>query len=210
MPIVSLVDDILGLSASIEMSALNRFLREADLATEARLRIDPRQAAAVWRRLAELPGVGATTTKTIWRSLFDEKIAGLILIGATVLTGFGLIIAVGVVYNSARISFHERAWELASLRILGFRQREVSGLLFAELAVETLIAVPLGLAAAQSIINWIVESRANESFRIPGTISAQTFATATLIIAGAALASALIVRRQVSRLDLVAALKTRD
>ena len=65
------------------------------------------------------------------------------------LTVFGLIIAVGVVYNSARIALQERAWELASLRILGFSRAEVSRILLAELGIEMLIAIPLGIAMAQ-------------------------------------------------------------
>jgi putative ABC transport system permease protein len=210
LPVVALVDDILGLSATIEAEALNRFLGEADLITEVRLRIDPRRADSVWRRLAELPGVTATTTKSTWRTLFDEKIRGLIVIAAVVLTGFGLIIAIGVVYNSARITFHERAWELASLQILGFRRGEASAILFAELVIEMLIAVPVGLASAQYLINWILQSRANESFRLPPAVSTQTFALATLTVAAAAMVSALFVRRLISRLDLVSALKTRD
>ena len=43
------------------------------------------------------------------------------------------MIAVGVVYNNARIALAERAWELASLRVLGFTRAEVSALLLGEL-----------------------------------------------------------------------------
>ena len=49
------------------------------------------------------------------------------------------LIAIGVVYNAARIQLSERAHELASLRILGFSRGEVSFVLLGEL---------LGLAAA--------------------------------------------------------------
>jgi putative ABC transport system permease protein len=210
LPVVALVDDILGLSAVIEIAALNRFLKEADLFTEARITIDPRAAASTWRRLGELPGVAATTAKSIWRAVFDEKIVGLLLVAATILTGFGLIIAVGVVYNSARIAFHERAWELASLRILGFRRNEVLRILLAELAIETVLALPLGLVAAQWIIGFLLELRGNESFSMPATISSQTFATATLVIIGIVVVSSLIVRRKIDRFDLAAALKVRD
>ena len=48
---------------------------------------------------------------------------------------FAGVIAVGVVYNNARIALAERAWELASLRVLGFTRAEVSALLLGELAI---------------------------------------------------------------------------
>ena len=47
------------------------------------------------------------------------------------------IIAIGVVYNNARISLAERARELASLRVLGFRRSEISYIFLGELAVVT-------------------------------------------------------------------------
>ena len=46
-----------------------------------------------------------------------------------VLTAFAAVIAVGVVYNNARIALAERTWELASLRVLGFTRAEVSAVL---------------------------------------------------------------------------------
>jgi putative ABC transport system permease protein len=48
---------------------------------------------------------------------------------------FAGVIAVGVVYNNARIALAERTWELASLRVLGFTRAEVSALLLGELAL---------------------------------------------------------------------------
>jgi len=62
--------------------------------------------------------------KTYTLSAFFDKIAGLIFVSAGILTVFAVIIAVGVVYNSARIGLQERAWELASLRVLGFTRAE--------------------------------------------------------------------------------------
>ena len=64
---------------------------------------------------------------------------------STILTTFAAIIAVGVVYNNARIALAERAWELASLRVLGFTRAEVSALLLGELALVIAIALPLGM-----------------------------------------------------------------
>ena len=64
-----------------------------------------------------------------------------------VATVFAVIIAFGVVYNSARIALAERGRELASLRVLGFTRAEVAYMLLGELGVLTLIAIPLGLVA---------------------------------------------------------------
>jgi putative ABC transport system permease protein len=210
VPVTALVDEILGYSAYMEIGSLNRFMREGDLVSHAALRVDPAQATQAWRRLSESPRVVSTSVKDVWLRVFDEKIAGMVMIAAVVLTIFGLIIAVGVVYNSARIAFQEHAWELASLRILGFTRAEVSRILLAELGIGMLVAIPLGLAMAQIIIELLLGMRDNETFRIPAVISGATFASAALIVLAAGLVSAFLVRRRIDHLDLVAVLKTRD
>ena len=50
----------------------------------------------------------------------------------------------------------------------------------------------------------------NDIFRIPLIIKIATYALASLIVTGAALVSALIVRGRVDRLDLIRVLKTRE
>ena len=91
-----------------------------------------------------MPKVEGSSVKALWLALFNETIGGMVLVGALILAGFGMLIAIGVVYNSARIALQERAWELASLRIVGLTRREVSAVIFGELAVELVVAVPAG------------------------------------------------------------------
>lgn len=208
--VAALVEDIIGFSALMEIGALNRFMREDDLVSHVALRIDPLAASALWQLLAERPRVATTNVKAVWLRAFDEVIAGVVLTSAVTLTGFGIIIAVGVVYNSARVALQERGWEMASLRVLGFTGAEVARILLSELAIAVLVAVPMGLLLAQWIVGLILGARDNESFDIPAAISSATFAMAAAIVLGAALGSAVLVQRRINRLDLVAALKARD
>jgi putative ABC transport system permease protein len=210
LPVVGLVDDILGMTASVEAGTLSRFLSEDDRVTEVRLLVDPARADALWDTLAGRPKVAGTSTRTAILAVFDDLVAGLLTVSAAILAGFGVLITIGVVYNSARIGFHERSRELASLRILGFTRGEVGTLLLAEFALMTAVAIPIGLAAAQGLVTLILTSRANESFDLPSRVSPFTFALAALTVAAAAAASALAVRRRIDSLDLVAILKARD
>ena len=105
-------------------------------------------------------------------SSFLDKIAGLVLVSAGILTAFAVIVAVGVVYNSARIALQERAWELASLRVLGFTRAEVAQILFSQFAIEIALAIPIGLLLSQGIVTLIARFHSNESFQIPGVVGA--------------------------------------
>ena len=208
--VASLVEDVIGMNAYIRIDSLNRLMGEDDLVSQAALRVDPMKAADVWRRLDESPRIAAIGVKSAWLQSFHDTVGNLVLVSALFLTGFGLIIAIGIVYNTARVAFHERGWEMASLRVLGFTRAEVSRILLAELGVAMLAAMPLGVALSQAFVDLIVATHSSESFEIPAVVRPATFAMAILIVLAAGAASALVVRRQVSRLDLVAALKARD
>jgi putative ABC transport system permease protein len=129
---------------------------------------------------------------------------------AAILTAFATVIAVGVVYNNARIALAERAWELASLRVLGFTRGEVSTLLLGELAITIAIALPLGMLLGFGLTHLVVELLKSDQFHFPVVVNARTYASAALVVVAAGLASALVVRRQIDRLDMVSALKARD
>jgi putative ABC transport system permease protein len=129
---------------------------------------------------------------------------------STVLTSFAVIIAVGVVYNNARIALAERAWELASLRVLGFTRGEVSALLLGELALVVAVALPLGMVAGWGLVHGLSGALQSDQFAFPVVIQPRTYAWAALSVVAAALGSAAVVRRHVDRLDMVAALKTRE
>jgi putative ABC transport system permease protein len=129
---------------------------------------------------------------------------------STILTTFAVIIAIGVVYNNARIALAERGWELASLRVLGFSRAEVSGLLLGELALVIAVALPLGMGLGWGLTYLIAELLKSDQFFFPVVIRARTYAWAAVAVLAAGVASALIVRRRIDRLDLVAVLKTRE
>ena len=120
------------------------------------------------------------------------------------------VIAVGVVYNHARIALAERAWELASLRVLGFTQGEVSNLLFGELALEIGMAIPCGMVGGYFLSSGIVQMIKTDEFFFPVVISPATYAYAVLCVVVAGVISAWIVGRRIQALDLVSVLKTRE
>jgi putative ABC transport system permease protein len=210
LTVAALSDDILGLTATMDLRALNRMMREGDVVNAAVLKVDQRSAPAIWRKLQQFPKVESTGVKASWLAVFDDTVVGLVATGAFILAGFGVLIAAGVVYNSARVAFQERAWELASLRILGYTSFEVSVILLTELAVELIVALPLGLLLGKQFVELLISAKSSESFSIPPIIEPSTYAMSALVILSAAIATAFLVRRKIDKLDLVSVLKTRD
>ena len=132
------------------------------------------------------------------------------MVFTAILTAFAVVIAIGVVYNIARIALQERAWELASLRVLGFTRAEVSRILLVEIGMQVLMALPLGMWLGYQASQGLAKLHETEMFRIPVIVQPATYAWSAIVILAAGLVSALIVRRRIDRLDLVSALKTRE
>jgi len=204
------VREMMGLNAYMNRAALNRALREGDVATGFVLTIERGSEERFLEATQRLPrAAGAFSKATMLRNM-REVTARNILIMSTVLTLFAVVIAVGVVYNNVRIALAERAWELASLRVLGFTRAEVSGLLLGELAIGIAVALPLGMLAGYGLVHFITRMLKSDQFFFPVVILPRTYALAALAVLAAAVASALVVRRRIDRLDMVSALKTRE
>ena len=208
--VASLVDEIIGMTAYMQLGVLDYLSGEGDAVSAAALYVEPDATEAIARRFKELPVTASLSMKSLMVNAFLEKIANLVLVSAGILTGFAVIIAAGVVYNAARIALQERAWELASLRVIGFTRAEVSRLLFAELAIELALGIPIGCVFSRQLVELLAQVHSGETFQVPAIIGPSTYAMAVLVVLAAAVGSGFLVRRQIDRLDLVSALKTRD
>ena len=210
LPVGALVSELMGLNAYMERRELDRLLGDGDISTGFVLAVDRGREPELLEATKALPRVaGAFSKATLLRNM-QEISARNVRIMSTVLTGFAAVIAVGVVYNNARIALAERGWELASLRVLGFTRAEVSALLLGEMAITLALALPLGMALGWGLVHVVNELLRSDQFHFPVVIRARTYAWAALCVVAAAVASALVVRRRIDRLDLVAVLKTRE
>jgi putative ABC transport system permease protein len=208
LPVSAVAASYVGSGARMRIEDLNRALGEGAQVSGAWLSVDADRTAGLYARLKATPsvaGVGlqAEAVRRL-RAMLDENL------GRSILTFFffAALIAAGVVYNTVRISFAERQRELASLRVLGFSRGEVSYILLGEVAVLTLLALPVGAAAGAGLAWYLARAMSSDLFRLPFAVSPATFGTAGAVVLVVTAASGLLVRRQIDRLDLAEALKT--
>ena len=200
----------IGAPAYIEIGVLARLLDESPTVSSVHLRVDRLEQARLLRRLQTLPGISGIAIKDAAIRMFDETMARTMLIFVSFFVAFSCALAFGVTYNAARIALSERGRELATLRVLGFTRSEISYLLLGELALLTLMALPLGCFVGGLIARLIVRGFETELYRVPFIIERSTYGAAIVIGALATALSALFVRRRIDRLDLIAVLKTRE
>jgi putative ABC transport system permease protein len=210
LPVTALVEDYFGIQGMMDAEALARIMREAQAVNSVNISVDSNGQGRFYDAIKGLPTVSGTALHRLSLANFRETMAVIVSTMANIYTGFAVVIAFGVVYNSARISLSERARELASLRVLGFSRGEVLQILFLELALLTLLAQPAGWGLGYGLA-WTLKTRmAADVMRARLVVDHSTYALASAIVLAAAVFSVLVVRRRINQLDLVAVLKTRD
>ena len=208
--VTGLVDDFAGTSAWMNRDALHDLMREAPVISGAYLKLDPQHESAAFLALKNSPAIASVTLQKVAVQSFLENFAENILRMRMFNVAFACVIAIGVVYNSARVSLSERSRELATLRVIGFTRGEVSAILLGELGVLTLFAIPVGFLIGSGLCKFLATALETEMYRIPFVLNPSTYGFAALVIVIASLLSSLIVRRGIDHLDLIAVLKSRE
>ena len=210
IPVVRIIRQYIGLAAYMDRRALNRLMGEGDIISGAHILADSKIEPALYSTLKGIPALlGLAVRRAALKTFGDminEHLHTMIFFYLT----FAILIAVGVVYNSARISLSERARELASLRVLGFTRREVGTILAGELAILTFAALPLGCIVGYGLADLLVNLFDTKLYRLPLYIADSSYGYAVLMVIGATIGSAWLVLRRVAKLDLIAVLKTRE
>lgn len=208
--VAGIVREYGGLNAYLPRQTLNAWMHEDGSISGAFLQVDERQMNRLYTELKRTPSVASITIREAAIESFNKTVAENLMTIRGYNIFFASIIAIGVVYNGARVSLSERSREFASLRVMGFTRGEVSVLLLGELAMLTFVAIPLGLAMGYGFAAWAAVGMDTELFRIPLVVNRSTFGMAALVTLIATVISGMVVRRQIDHLDLIAVLKTKE
>jgi putative ABC transport system permease protein len=210
VPVSAIITGFIGLTAYMDLAALNRLLGEDSVISGAYLMLDHAQTDTLFAALKQMPAASFIALQYAAVAKFRETLAQNVTIMITVYASLAAIIAFGVVYNFARVSLSEQGREMASLRVLGFTRGEVSALLLGELAAVVIIAQPVGWGLGYLFAWAMAEGFRTDLYRVPLVVNREVYAWASLIVFAAAAISGLAVRRRIDRLDMIDVLKTRE
>uniref|UniRef100_UPI0026161D5F ABC transporter permease n=1 Tax=uncultured Maritalea sp. TaxID=757249 RepID=UPI0026161D5F len=210
MPIVGIAETLSGAPAYLQIGALNRALKQPSQISGAYLQIDEKYQSELYESLKAMPFIAGASLKSTSREAFEtlmDQSAGSM---RYVMSFIAAIITFGIVYNSARIAFAERARDLASLRVIGFTKGETAFVLLGELAIMVILAVPIGIAFGIGLNVAIVEGFSTDLYQIPNQLQPEAFGTAGIAVLVSSIFSGWMVKRNMDGLNLVSALKTRE
>jgi putative ABC transport system permease protein len=210
LTVVAVVKPYLAGAAYMEMNALGRALREPGRVSAAYVLMDRARRDDLNREVKELPMIAGVSfldnASASMRKMLSEG-SGFF---SYMFVVFSSLMAAGVAYSAARVTFAEQERDLATLRVLGFSRREVSYVLLAEIGALLLIALPAGAILGGLLSRWLMAQFQTDLFTFPYITEASAYGRSALFVACAVIGAALAVRRSVDTLDLVGVLKSRE
>lgn len=210
VPVAGTAKQFMGVNAYMRIESLNALLKEGYALTGALLKVDDRYQRDIYAELKEMPRVAGVVEHDSSIQSFYDTIAETILFFTFISTLLGSSIAFGVIYNSMRIALSERNRELASLRVLGFERSEVAYILLGELALFTLIAIPLGFLIGYGLCAYMAFEFDSDLYRVPLVLGINVYAFSALVVILSSIVSAIMIWRNLAHLDMVAVLKSKE
>lgn len=116
------------------------------------------------------------------------------------------VLGIVVLYNLGIMSYVERSRELATLKVLGFRNRAIGRLLISQNIWLTFIGVIIGLPAGVGVLQWLISALAGE-YEMKLMLGPLTYSVSILLTFGVSLLVGLMVARKNKKIDMVEALK---
>jgi putative ABC transport system permease protein len=209
--VVGFVDESVGLQLYARTDLVAGLEGDLGAVSSAMLKVDPTRLASVEDHLRRSPRIIDVSDVAADVERLRDMNGAAMDIWTVVSITLAAFVIFGVVYNDARIALAMRSRELATLRVLGLSRGEISSILIAGLAVEVLLALPLGLLAGRAwAVLFFTRAVDQETFRFQVLIEGRTYVLTAMVAVLAAAASALWVRRSLDRLDLIGVLKTRE
>ena len=135
-----------------------------------------------------------------------ETFTGLLNLSVTVLIAAAIVLGVVVLYNLGVMSYTERYREMATLKVVGFKDKKIAGLLIGQNMWVTVIGVILGLPLAAGTLGYLVKELASE-YEMRVVMGWKTFLISTLLTFCVSLVVSSFVAKKNKKIDMVEALK---
>ena len=123
-----------------------------------------------------------------------------------ILVAAAAVLGTVVLYNLGVMSYTERYREMATLKVVGFKDKKIGGLLIGQNLWVTVVGVVLGLPAGLGVLNLLVTKLASE-YELRPVISVWSYLIAVAVNMTISLLVSLMVAKKNKKIDMVEALK---
>lgn len=158
-------------------------------------------------KLMDVDGIMAVSFKTGVESTFSNMLKSLNLVVVVLIVSAGLLAFI-VLYNLTNININERIKEIATLKVLGFYDKEVSMYVFREIFMLTALGTVAGLLFGRLLTDFVVKTAEIDMVMFGREVHPLSFGLSVIITLVFALLVTLVMHRHLKKVDMVEALKS--
>jgi putative ABC transport system permease protein len=157
--------------------------------------------------LLEQSAVSAVNFTTDSISIFEKMVEALRYV-ILVLIGSAAALVFVVLFSLTTINLEERGRELATIKVLGFFNRELAVYIYREIAVLTVFGTAIGLLLGVVLQRYIITTVEVDAVMFSRDLLWQSFAYSAALTFLFALLVDLIMLRHIAKIDMVSSLKS--
>lgn len=158
-------------------------------------------------KLKEIPGVSSITFTSSTRHIFDDTMDNFAYVSLILIVSAGALAFV-VLYNLSSVNISERRRELATIKVLGFYDKEVYQYINRENTILTLLGILLGLGIGNILTMYIIKTCEIDMLMFDPTIALASYIYAILITAAFAILVNVILYFSLKKIDMIESLKS--
>ena len=159
------------------------------------------------QELMKIDGVMGVSFKTSVAGTFSSMLKSLLFVIVVLIVSAGALAFI-VLYNLTNININERIREIASLKVLGFYDKEVSMYVFRETVILTLIGTVAGMVFGRFLVDFVVKTAEIDMVMFGRTVHPMSFVFSGLITICFAVIVMLFMHRRLMKVNMVEALKS--
>lgn len=125
------------------------------------------------------------------------------------LVGGALLLGIIVLYNLGTMGYTERYREMATLKVVGFRDRKIGRLLAGQNIALSIVGIILGIPLGAWALSYLLKTLASE-YEMKMAIGALSYIVTAVITVGMSFLVSLLVARKNKKIDMVEALKGQE
>ena len=118
----------------------------------------------------------------------------------------GVLLAIVVLYNLGVMGYTERYREMATLKVVGFKNKRIGELLVGQTLFTTVVGIIIGLPLGIGVLDILIKALAAE-YEMGLCVGVLTFSVSILVTLAVSLLVSLMVARKNKKIDMVEALK---
>ena len=154
----------------------------------------------------ELPGVSIIQTIENLKDGINDML-GMMYMLITLLIIISVILACVIIYNLGVLSFGEKEYQFATLKVLGYKNKQIKSIFIKQNIWISIVAIIIALPLGQYMTDYIFKNAIGDTYDFPAMIKPITFILSSVGTFVVSFVVNQLLARKIRKIDMVSSLK---